>query len=282
MKRRNATQRDFINGLLFSSPWILGFLAFSVYPLLSSLYYSLTKFNAVTTPQWVGLNNFKDIFADPLVWKSLGNTLFMAFISTPINLCVALLLASIVCIRFKGRGIVRTAFFLPSVIPMVAATMVWIWMFDPTYGYINNVLSWVGISGPSWLMDANYTKWALVLMGTWNTGTMMLVCMSALQSVPKSYYEALVLARDTNSVIQFDEISMTPFFYYYRIGFGEVEQHIVWSIDARTINALSQIVKDYDLAGTGIWNVMVYYAQLWLVLRAQFDIIKLLPEESTE
>jgi len=190
MKGRNATQRDFINGLLFSSPWILGFLAFSVYPLISSLYYSLTKFNAVTAPQWVGLDNFKDIFSDPLVWKSLGNTLFMAFVSTPINLFVALLLASIVCADFKGRGFVRTAFFLPSVIPMVAATMVWIWMFDPTYGYINNVLSWFGISGPAWLMDAHYTKWALVLMGTWNTGTMMLVCMSALQSVPKSYYES--------------------------------------------------------------------------------------------
>lgn len=192
MKQRkmNQQKRDFINGLLFSSPWIIGFLAFSVYPLLCSLYYSFTKFNAVTTPVWVGLDNFKDIFSDPLVWKSLRNTLFMAFVSTPINLFVALLLASIVSSNFKGRGIVRTAFFLPSVIPMVAATMVWIWMFTPTYGYINNVLGWFGINGPSWLMDAKYTKWALVLMGTWNTGTTMLVCMASLQSVPRSYYES--------------------------------------------------------------------------------------------
>jgi len=192
MKQRKMKQqqRDFINGLLFSSPWIIGFLAFSVYPLVSSLYYSFTQFNAVTTPQWVGLENFIDIFGDPLVWKSLGNTLFMAFVSTPINLLVALLLASIVSSNFRGKGVVRTAFFIPSVIPMVAATMVWIWMFDPTYGYINNVLSWFGINGPSWLMDAKYTKWALVLMGTWNTGTTMLVCMASLQDVPKSYYES--------------------------------------------------------------------------------------------
>jgi len=192
MKQRKMKQqqRDFINGLLFSSPWIIGFLAFSVYPLISSLYYSFTQFNAVTTPQWVGLKNFIDIFNDPLVWKSLGNTLFMAFVSTPINLIVALLLASIVSSNFRGKGVVRTAFFIPSVIPMVAATMVWIWMFDPTYGYINNVLSWFGINGPSWLMDAKYTKWALVLMGTWNTGTTMLVCMASLQDVPKSYYES--------------------------------------------------------------------------------------------
>jgi spore germination protein len=89
---------------------------------------------------------------------------------------------------------------------------------------------------------------------------------------------SLILARDTDSIIQFDEISMTPYFYYNRIGFGEVEQHIVWTIDARTINAFGQIVKDYNLAGTGIWNIMIYYAQLWLVLRAQFDFTKLLPD----
>ena len=144
----------------------------------------------MTAPKWVGLENFIDVFRDPLVWKSLRNTLFMAFVSTPINLMVALLLACIVVRNFKGRGFVRTAFFLPSVIPMVAATMVWIWMFDPTYGYINNVLALFGISGPSWLLDARFTKWALVLMGTWNTGTTMLVCMAALQSVPQSYYES--------------------------------------------------------------------------------------------
>lgn len=183
-------RRNLRNGLLFAAPWIIGFLAFSLYPLLCSLYYSFTKFNAVTTPQWVGMDNYKDVFNDPLVWKSLGNTLFMAFVSTPINLFVALLLASIVVKKFRGRGMVRTLFFLPSVIPMVAATMVWIWMFNPTYGYINHVLEWFGINGPAWLMDARYTKWALVLMGTWNTGTTMLVCMAALQEVPNSYYES--------------------------------------------------------------------------------------------
>ena len=150
-KKSKREQKEWLYGLLFASPWILGFLAFSVYPLISSLYYSFTKFNAVTAPKWVGLSNFKDVFSDPLVWKSLLNTLFMA---------------------------------------MVAATMVWIWMFDPTYGYINNVLQFFGISGPAWLLDSHYTKWALVLMGTWNTGTTMLVCMAALQSVPNSYYES--------------------------------------------------------------------------------------------
>ena len=195
MRRKHSSmtlleKRSFRNGLLFALPWIIGFLAFSVYPLCMSLYYGFTQFNAVTTPKWVGLQNFQWLLKDATVKKSLMNTLFMAFVSMPVNLFVALMLASIVVKDFRGRTLARTFFFLPSIIPMVAATMVWIWMFDPTYGYINNVLSAIGIRGPNWLIDARYTKWALVLMGSWTTGTTMLVCMAALQEVPVSYYES--------------------------------------------------------------------------------------------
>ncbi|QQO08487.1 carbohydrate ABC transporter permease [Breznakiella homolactica] len=205
--RLSENARNTRNGLLFALPWIIGFLAFSVYPLAASLYYSFTEFNPVRPPVWVGLDNFKDIFSDPLVFKSLGNTLFMAFVSTPINLFVAVLLASIVSKKFKGRGLVRTFFFLPSIIPMVAATMVWIWMFDPTYGFINNFLAIFGINGPSWLMDPRYTKWALLLMGTWCTGTSMLVCMAALQEVPNSYYESAEID-GANAVRKFFSITL--------------------------------------------------------------------------
>lgn len=207
-KRRMSEQmRDNRNGFLFALPWIIGFLCFSVYPLAASLYYSFTEFNAVKDPVWVGLENFQKIFSDPLVFKSLKNTLFMAFISTPINLCVALVLALICTRTFRGRGVVRTVFFLPSVIPMVAGTMVWIWMFDPTYGVINNLLSKIGVDGPSWLLDPRYTKWSLVLMGTWVTGLTMLVMMSAIQEVPKSYYEAAYID-GANTWQQFTNITL--------------------------------------------------------------------------
>jgi multiple sugar transport system permease protein len=189
-RRLSESARNTRNGLLFALPWIIGFICFSIYPLVASLYYSFTEFNPVTTPRWVGLGNYISVFQDQLVAKSLLNTLFVAFVFTPVNLLVALLLASIVTKKFRARGIVRTLFFLPSIIPIIAATMVWIWMFDPTYGYINNVLSWFGIKGPAWLMDMRYTKAALLLMGTWCTGTAMLICMAALQDVPVSYYES--------------------------------------------------------------------------------------------
>jgi multiple sugar transport system permease protein len=195
MKKRRLSEsgRNTRNGLLFSLPWIIGFLCFSIYPLAASLFYSFTEFNPVSPPRWVGLENYRSLFLDKLVAKSLSNTLFIAFVSAPANLLVALLLGTIVTRKFHLRGLVRTLFFLPTIIPTIAATMVWIWMFDPTYGYINNVLSWFGISGPAWLMDMRYTKSALVLMGTWCTGTAMLICMAALEEVPVSYYESAEL-----------------------------------------------------------------------------------------
>lgn len=199
--------QDNRNGFLFALPWIIGFICFSIIPLATSFYYSFTSFNPVKDPVWVGLDNYKYVLNDPLTYKALGNTLFMAFVSTPVNLFVALVLASLLNKSFRGRGVARTIFFMPSVIPMVAATMVWIWMFDPTYGYINRVLSWFGINGPSWLVDPNYTKWALVLMGTWNVGTTMLVCLAALQEVPRSYYESAEID-GANAFVRFFRITL--------------------------------------------------------------------------
>jgi multiple sugar transport system permease protein len=191
MKMRSLEiRRNNRNGFLFALPWIIGFICFSVYPLAASLYYSFTAFNPVTAPRWVGLENYRAVWSDPLVLKSLMNTLFIAFVSTPVNLLAALLLGVVATKKIRFQGLVRTLFFLPSIIPAIAATMVWIWMFDPTYGYINTVLRWFGINGPAWLMDMRYTKAALLLMGIWCTGTAMLICMAALEEVPVSYYES--------------------------------------------------------------------------------------------
>jgi len=206
-RKRTKNRRQNINGFLFASPWIIGFLCFSLYPLVSSLYYSFTSFSPVSQPVWVGLKNFENIFTDSLVLKALKNTLFMSLVSTPLNLLCALSLALICAKKFKARGIVRTIYFLPSVIPMIAGTMVWIWMFDPTYGVINNVLSKVGINGPSWLLDPKTTKWSLVMMGLWNVGTAMLVIMNAVQEVSSSYYEAAKID-GANSVQAFFHITI--------------------------------------------------------------------------
>jgi multiple sugar transport system permease protein len=237
----SESRRNTRNGFLFALPWIIGFVCFSVYPLAASFYYGFTDFNPVSTPKWVGLANYAAVLNDKLVYKSLLNTLFMAFVSTPINLFVALLLATVVTRKFRRQGIVRTIFFLPCIIPTIAATMVWIWMFDTTYGYINNVLGWFGINGPSWLMDMRYTKPALLLMGTWCTGTAMLVCMAALQEVPVSYYESA----------EIDGVGpITRFFY---ITLPSIAHVLVYQTILNFINAFQYFQQVYIItnASTG-------------------------------
>lgn len=206
LQKRNLRKTN-LRGFMFAAPWIVGFLCFSVYPLITSLYYSFTEFNPIKDPIWVGLANYLEVFKDPRVWKSFRNTLFIAFVGTPINLAVALTLASLVKPKYKGRTVVRTVFFLPAVIPMIAATMVWIWMFDPTYGYIKLVLGVFGIESPSWLLDPAYTKWALIMMGSWCVGTTMLTCLSALNNVSDDYYEAASID-GAGKILQFFHITL--------------------------------------------------------------------------
>ena len=205
--RLKESTKNNINGFLFALPWIVGFLVFSLYPLITSLYYSFTSFSPVVAPKWVGMENYTYIFNDPLFYKSLSNTLFFAFVATPINLIIALGLAILINQKFIGRGIARTIFFMPSVIPMVASTMIWIWMFDPTYGFINNGLKFFGINGPAWLINPGTTKWALVMMGAWCTGTTMLICLAALQDVPRSYYESADID-GANAMVKFFRITL--------------------------------------------------------------------------
>ncbi|MGV2787146.1 sugar ABC transporter permease, partial [Clostridium perfringens] len=114
-------------GLAFASPWIIGFLAFTVYPFFGSLYLSLTEYDLFSPPKWVGLQNYELIFADDRFYKSLGNTFFMAFISVPITLTVSLLIAVMLNFKVKGINYYRTIFYLPSVIPIVASALLWTW-----------------------------------------------------------------------------------------------------------------------------------------------------------
>lgn len=186
----NTNTRNNINGFLFALPWIIGFIFFQLYPLISSSYYSMTEFNAIKSPVWVGFNNYIDLFSDKLFYKSLSNTFFYSFISTPIYIVLGFTLAMLVNEKIIGSAIFRTTFFVPSIIPVVASTMIWIWIYDPTNGLLNKVLGYIGIYQPLWLTDPRFTKWAVIIIGAWNAGTIMVIFLAALQEIPRSYYEA--------------------------------------------------------------------------------------------
>lgn len=189
-----AQRRRNITGYLFALPWFIGFFGFTLYPMLSSLYYSFTSFNTVQPAQWIGLTNYSVMFTrDPLFWKSVTNTLFYAGLSVPVGIIAAVMMAVLLNQKVRGIRIFRTLFYLPSVISAVALSLLWLWMFEPSYGLLNTFLSWFGIQGPKWLKDPNWVKPALVIMSIWTTGGSMLIYLAALQDVPRSLYEAAII-----------------------------------------------------------------------------------------
>lgn len=183
-------RRNLRNGLLFCSPVIVGLLTFTLYPVISSLYYSFCNYPMLKPPVWVGLANYKTLFHDPIFYVSLKNTAYYALIATPAGIIVAFILALLLNQKVKGMALFRTMFFVPSIVPMVAGSVLWLWLLNPQYGLINAVLKLVGIDGPGWMADPAWAKPALILMSTWGVGGWMLIYLAGLQDVPQDLYEA--------------------------------------------------------------------------------------------
>ena len=177
-------------GLMFVSPWIIGFLVFTLYPVGASLYYSFCDYDILTEPLWIGTLNYQELFSDQLFWKTLYNTLFFAAISIPLGLVFSLLVAVLLNQAVKYKSLFRLLYYLPSLVPMVAGAMIWLWVYNGKYGLLNYGLSLIGIDGPLWLTDATWTKPALIFMGLWGIGNTMVIYLAALQDVPIQLYES--------------------------------------------------------------------------------------------
>jgi len=177
-------------GLGFISPWLIGLAVFLLYPIGASFYYSFCEYSVLQPAQWIGLANYRDLATDEVFGKSLLNTFFYAGLSLPLGLVVALALALLLNSGVRGMTIYRTIFFLPSLVPMVALAVLWMWIFNGEYGVLNYVLSWVGIKGPGWLNDPAWSKPALVLISLWGVGHAMVIYLAGLQDVPTHLYEA--------------------------------------------------------------------------------------------
>ena len=177
-------------GLAFISPWIVGFLVFTAFPVCASIYYSFCDYDVLTKPIWVGSLNYRDLLSDAVFWKSLGNTFYYAAFSLPLGMLVALLVAVLLNQQVKGRPLFRAIFFLPSLIPVVASSMIWLWILNGNFGILNHTLSWIHIKGPQWLADPKWTKPSLILMALWGCGSGVVIYLAALQDVPRSLYES--------------------------------------------------------------------------------------------
>ena len=189
-----AEKKQMRAGLGFTSLWILGLLAFTAYPVAASLYYSFCDYSILKSPVWCGLENYQQLVHDSLFWKSLRNTLFYAGLSVPLGTALALGLAILLNCEVRGRSFFRLLFFMPSIVPVVASAMLWLWIFNGEYGLMNGVLNPLlapfGLHGPAWLADPTWSKPALIIMSFWGTGNAMVIYLAGLQNVPHELYEA--------------------------------------------------------------------------------------------
>jgi len=188
--RKQRERKRLRAGLLFISPWLFGFLVFQLSPILMSLYYSLTEYNLFTSPKWVGFANYAEMAKDSKMYLSLYNTMFITVFGLFPQLAYALAVALLLNRNVKGLSLYRTIYFLPTLVPAVAGSLLWMWLLNAQYGLINQVLGAIGLPEPNWLMDAHWLKPSLILMGFWGTGTTTIMYLAALQDVPKMYYEA--------------------------------------------------------------------------------------------
>jgi len=185
--------RDARVGILFASPWILGFLIFLAYPLISSLYTSFTSYSVLRQPKWVGIDNYRELYFDEVFRGNLVNTLYYAVGAVPLSTAVAIGLALLLNSKVKGMAVYRTLFFLPSLVPMVALGTLFLWVFNSDYGLLNSALRGMGISPPNWLGDPAWAKGTLILIAMWGCGQAMIIYLAGLQDVPASLLEAAEL-----------------------------------------------------------------------------------------
>ena len=182
------------NGLLFVSPWIIGFLFFTLYPIIASFYYSLCNYSVIKDPKFIGLANYKALFHDATFLASCRNTLYMICLGVPITTFVAVLVAVLLNYKkVRGTSWMRVVFFIPTLVPTVVACLLWIWVMQPDTGIVNNVLGIFGIEGPGWLSSTVWAKPAFILMMIWTCGNGIIIYLAGLQDISQTLYDAAAI-----------------------------------------------------------------------------------------
>jgi multiple sugar transport system permease protein len=186
MKRNEA-----IAGLIFVLPWIISLLVFTAYPVLASFYYSFTQYSIIQEPKWIGLENYVSMFTtDPAFRVSVYNSAYYAFLAVPLGLMSSLGLALLLNMKVRFIGGYRTLFYMASLTPPVAATIIFIIMFQPRGGLINGILGFFGIAGPAWFTDPDWAKPGLIILSLWGVGASSLIFLAGLKDIPYELIEA--------------------------------------------------------------------------------------------
>lgn len=189
-RRESWRRRETLAAYGFLSPWIFGFVVLTAGPMIATLWLSFTSYDGISEPRAVGFENYRQLFEDPSVAKSLMNTLVFTALRVPLSMAAALGLAMLLLRVGRATGFFRTLFYLPVMTPPVAVGILFLLLFNGNVGLINTVLGFVGIDGPSWTTDGDWIKPGLVLTSLWSVGSTVIIYLAALKNVPQDLYEA--------------------------------------------------------------------------------------------
>lgn len=256
MKLKNWKESDNIVGYVFTSPFILGFLIFTLYPILSSLYYSFTDYNLFDKPNFIGFDNFEKIFTgDPKIMKSFQVTFTYVFGSVPMRLAFALIVAMLLNKAISGIGLYRSAYYLPSLIGgSVAVSIMWSQIFGDK-GLLNGFLGLIGIeTSTNWIGNPGTALWTLVALSAWQFGSSMLIFLAGLKNIPISYYEAASVD------------GANAFHRFFKITLPLLSPVILFNLIMQTISAFMTFTPAYIISrgeGGPLDNTLLYSLYLY-------------------
>lgn len=194
IKHMTLQEKDALSGYLFITPALISLLIFVVYPVIASFVISGFNWGILSSPRFIGIENYKTLFRDPIFLESLKNTFVWVIMYVPVSILISLIVALAMDMPLKGIGFFRTMFYLPVMTPMVVCALLFVWIYHTDYGILNYILSFFKIHPVSWLTDKSISLISIALMSVWkHSGYNMLILLSALQGIPESLYEAAAL-----------------------------------------------------------------------------------------
>lgn len=215
-RANNKTRHETMMFFLFISPWLIGFIGLTLGPLIASIGLSFTDWNLFNAPEFVGAKNYVRLFTkDDIFWKALYNTFYYALIAIPLSQLLSLFIAFLLNQKVSGMRMFRTAYYLPSVVPVVASSMVFRWILAPK-GIINKFIGLFGISGPAWLLDEKFVMFSFVFMALWGVGSSMILLLSSMQGISQELYESAAIdgAGPYRSFIKITVPMITPVIFF--------------------------------------------------------------------
>lgn len=236
---------------MWISPWLIGFLAFLAAPIVLSLYYSLTDFPLLEPPVWAGVENYRRLVGDPVFARALWNTAIYALVSIPVGTVLAVAIASLLHQPVRGTSFFRAMVFLPSLVPVVATAMIWLWLYNGELGLINRLLDILlqplGLQGPNWLAQGGWAMTALIALSLWGVGPAVVIYLAALGDVPAELQEAAALD------------GLGPWRRFRHITLPMISPVILFNVIIAIINAWQVFAVPYIMTGGGPDRATYFY-----------------------